>query len=114
VLAATNRVDAIDAALLRPGRFDRIIEIGPPNETERLAILQVHGRGRPLAPAVDFVDLARRTDGFSGADLEKLLREAAMTALRDFLARRQHAGAALEIDAAHVAHAYAAMRERRL
>ena len=114
VLAATNRMDAIDAALLRPGRFDRVIEMGPPDETDRLAILQVHGRGRPLAPDVDFVDLARRTDGFSGADLEKLLREAAMSALRDFLARGQHAGAAFEVHAAHVAHAYAAMCERRL
>ena len=109
VLAATNRVDAIDPALLRPGRFDRVVEMGPPDEADRLAILQVHSRGRPMSQDIDLPDLARRTDGFSGADLEKLLREAAMTALRDFLAHAQH-GAMLEIRAVHVAHAYAAVR----
>jgi transitional endoplasmic reticulum ATPase len=109
VLAATNRVDAIDPALLRPGRFDRVVEMGPPDEADRLAILQVHSRGRPMSPDIDLHDLARRTDGLSGADLEKLLREAAMTALRDFLAHPQH-GAILEIRAVHVAQAYAAVR----
>jgi transitional endoplasmic reticulum ATPase len=109
VLAATNRVDAIDPALLRPGRFDRVVEMGPPDEADRLAILHVHSRGRPLSPDIDLPDLARRTDGFSGADLEKLLREAAMTALRDFLADGQQAGGGLEIHARHVAQAYAAM-----
>ncbi|HEY3162361.1 MAG TPA: CDC48 family AAA ATPase [Vicinamibacterales bacterium] len=85
VLAATNRVDMLDAALLRPGRFDHIIDVGLPDEADRLAILRVHGALRPLAPDVDLEEYARRTDGFSGADLEKLLREAAMSALREFI-----------------------------
>ena len=113
VLAATNRVDAIDPALLRPGRFDRIVEMAAPDETDRLEILRVHGRGRPLGDDVDLADVARRTAGFSGADLENLLREAAMAAVREFLAVAERTGAALVIRAVHVAHAYAAMRERR-
>lgn len=110
VLAATNRVDVLDPALLRPGRFDRVVEIGLPEEGDRLAILQVHGRGRPLAADVDLPELARRTEGFTGAELEKLLREAAMVALREFLPRRADAGAALEVEARHVAQAYTAVR----
>jgi transitional endoplasmic reticulum ATPase len=83
VLAATNRVDILDPALLRPGRFDRLIELGMPDEADRLSILQVHARGREFSPRVDFARLARDTTGFTGADLEQLLREAAMNALRE-------------------------------
>ena len=86
VLAATNRHDMIDPALLRPGRFDRVIELGRPDESDRLSILEVHNRCRPLGPDVDLRELARETDGFTGADLEKLSQEAAMAAVRDFLA----------------------------
>jgi transitional endoplasmic reticulum ATPase len=86
VLAATNRPDMIDAALLRPGRFDRLIELGRPDESDRLSILEVHNRCKPLGSDVDLRELARETDGFTGADLERLSQEAAMAAVRDFLA----------------------------
>ena len=82
VIAATNRPDIIDPAVLRPGRFDRIIYVPPPDEEARLKILQIHTRGMPLAGDVDLADLARRTAGYSGADLEALCREAALNALR--------------------------------
>jgi transitional endoplasmic reticulum ATPase len=86
VLAATNRHDMIDPALLRPGRFDRVIELGRPDESDRFSILEVHNRCKPLGHDVDLRELARETDGFTGADLEKLSQEAAMAAVRDFLA----------------------------
>jgi len=82
VIAATNRVDAIDPALRRGGRFDREIEIGVPDRDGRLEILQVHTRGMPLAEGVDIETYADNTHGFVGADLEQLAKEAAMTALR--------------------------------
>ncbi|WP_440992321.1 CDC48 family AAA ATPase [Haloarchaeobius baliensis] len=82
VIAATNRPDAIDTALRRGGRFDREIEIGPPNRDGRLEILTVHSRGMPLADDVDLDDVADRTYGFVGADLESLAKEAALNALR--------------------------------
>jgi transitional endoplasmic reticulum ATPase len=82
VIAATNRVDAIDPALRRGGRFDREIEIGVPDRDGRLEILQVHTRGMPLADGVDIERYADNTHGFVGADIEQLAKEAAMTALR--------------------------------
>ncbi|CQR50176.1 MULTISPECIES: CDC48 family AAA ATPase [Haloferax] len=82
VIGATNRVDSLDPALRRGGRFDREIEIGVPNETGRREILDVHTRRMPLAEDVDIGRLASRTHGFVGADLESLAKEAAMTALR--------------------------------
>ncbi|ELZ91231.1 AAA-type ATPase (transitional ATPase-like protein) [Haloferax mucosum ATCC BAA-1512] len=82
VIGATNRVDSLDPALRRGGRFDREIEIGVPNETGRREILDVHTRRMPLAEDVDIERLAARTHGFVGADLESLAKEAAMTALR--------------------------------
>ena len=82
VLAATNRLDTLDAALLREGRFDRRIEVGLPDYGERLKILQVHARNKPLAETVKLEDLARRTTLFSGAQLETLLNEAAIRAAR--------------------------------
>ncbi|UVE49530.1 AAA family ATPase [Haloferax larsenii] len=82
VIGATNRVDSLDPALRRGGRFDREIEIGVPNETGRREILDVHTRRMPLADDVDVDRLASRTHGFVGADLESLAKEAAMTALR--------------------------------
>ncbi|WP_435175152.1 CDC48 family AAA ATPase [Halorussus sp. AFM4] len=82
VIAATNRVDAIDPALRRPGRFDREIEIGVPDREGRLEIMQVHTRGMPLADGVDLEEYADNTHGFVGADLESLAKEAAMNALR--------------------------------
>ena len=83
VLAATNRPDILDAALLRPGRFDRQIVVDAPTVTERLEILQVHARNKPLADDVDLEQIARGTPGFSGADLANLLNESALLAVRD-------------------------------
>ena len=82
VIGATNRVDSLDVALRRGGRFDREIEIGVPGEAGRREILDVHTRRMPLAADVDIETLAARTHGFVGADLESLAKEAAMTALR--------------------------------
>jgi transitional endoplasmic reticulum ATPase len=84
VIGATNRPDAIDPALRRPGRFDREITIGVPDKNSRLQIMQIHTRGMPLAANVDVVRLAEITHGFVGADLSALCREAAMSALREF------------------------------
>ncbi len=83
VIAATNRPDIIDPALLRPGRFDKIIYVPPPDEKSRLEILMIHTRRMPLAEDVDLAEIARRTEGYSGADLEALVREAALLALRE-------------------------------
>lgn len=82
VMAATNRIDILDDALLRPGRFDRRVLVDLPNNTGRVAILKVHARGKPLAPDVDIEGIARRTPGFSGAQLKNLLNEAAIFAAR--------------------------------
>ena len=82
VLAATNRPDVLDPALLRPGRFDRQVVVDKPDVAGRLAILKVHSRGKPLGANVDLNLLARRTPGFSGADLENLLNEGALLAAR--------------------------------
>jgi transitional endoplasmic reticulum ATPase len=82
VIAATNRPEALDEALRRPGRFDREIVIGVPDENGRREILGIHTRGMPLDPGVDLVALARRTYGFVGADLAALTREAAIDAVR--------------------------------
>jgi transitional endoplasmic reticulum ATPase len=85
VIGATNRVDAIDAALRRPGRFDREIEIGVPAEPDRVDILKIHTRGMPLAEDVSLDVLAQQTHGFVGADLAALAREAAIRSLRRYL-----------------------------
>jgi cell division protease FtsH len=82
VVGATNRVDILDAALLRPGRFDRQITVGLPDRLGRLGILKVHARNKPLSEDVSLVQLANRTPGFSGADLSNLLNESAILATR--------------------------------
>ena len=82
VMAATNRSDVLDPALLRPGRFDRKILVGRPDVKGREAILKVHAKNKPLAPDVDLKEVARQTPGFVGADLENLLNEAALQAAR--------------------------------
>jgi transitional endoplasmic reticulum ATPase len=82
VIAATNRPDIVDPALLRPGRFDRLVLIPVPDHVARLSILKVHTKSMPLVD-VDLEVLANHTDGFVGADLENLCREAAMIALRE-------------------------------
>ena len=85
VIGATNRVDSVDPALRRPGRFDREIDIGVPDEVGRKEILQIHTRGMPLSDDVSLDHLADETHGFVGADIESLTKEAAMKALRRYL-----------------------------
>lgn len=87
IMAATNRPDVLDPALLRPGRFDRQVTVNRPDLQGREDILKVHARNKPLAPDVDLKDIAKNTIGFTGADLENLLNEAALLAAR----RRKHA-----------------------
>lgn len=82
VMAATNRADILDPALLRPGRFDRRISVDLPSLKDRVEILQIHARNKPLAPELNIEEVARGTPGFSGADLENLLNEAAILAAR--------------------------------
>lgn len=83
VLAATNRVDILDPAILRPGRFDRKITVSLPDVKGREEILKVHAKNKPIGDNIDFKQLARTTSGFSGADLENLLNEAAIKAARE-------------------------------
>ena len=97
VIAATNRSDVLDPALLRPGRFDRQILVGRPDVKGREAILKVHARNKPLANDVDLKVVAQQTPGFSGADLENLLNEAALVAAR----RNKTKIDALDVDEAH-------------
>src|SRR5579884_1647839 len=85
VLAATNRPELIDPALLRPGRFDMVVELAYPNEEERRAIFAVHTRGRPLAPEITLEELAALTEGRSGADIEAICRRASLLALREWI-----------------------------
>ncbi len=83
IIAATNRPDILDPALLRPGRFDRQIVVGTPDIKGREEILRVHSRGKPLAGDVNLTNIAKSTAGFTGADLENLLNEAALLAARE-------------------------------
>lgn len=83
VMAATNRVDILDPAILRPGRFDRKVLVGRPDVRGREEILQVHSKGKPLAEDVDLKQIAQTTAGFTGADLENLMNESAISAARD-------------------------------
>ena len=83
VLAATNRADILDPALMRPGRFDRQVYVGYPDQKARLAILKVHAKNKPLGKDVDLSVIAKTTYGFTGADLENLLNEAALLAARE-------------------------------
>ena len=82
LIAATNRPDVLDPALLRPGRFDRQIQVDAPDLNGRHMILQVHSRGKPMAPGIDLLGVARRTPGFTGADLANVLNEAALLTAR--------------------------------
>jgi transitional endoplasmic reticulum ATPase len=103
VIGATNQPHLLDQALLRPGRFDKLVEVPAPDEASRLAILQVHTKKMPLAKDVDLRAIAKKTDGYSGADLEGLCREAGMVALRENLAAK-------EVRAAHFVKALGAIR----
>ncbi|MBD3312126.1 CDC48 family AAA ATPase [archaeon] len=99
VVGATNRPDIIDPALVRPGRFDRIIIVPQPDEESRLQIFKVHTKGMPLDKDVDLQSLAKRTKGFSGADIQALCREAAMHALREDLKSKK-------VTSEHFEHAF--------
>ena len=83
VIAATNRADMLDPALVRPGRFDRRVQINLPDINERLFILKIHAKGKPFAPEVKWNQVAKNTTGFSGADLENMLNEAAIGIVRE-------------------------------
>ena len=83
VMAATNRVDILDPAILRPGRFDRKIGVARPDVRGREAILKVHSKEKPLGEDVDLMRIAQTTAGFSGADLENLMNEAAIMTAKD-------------------------------
>ena len=97
VIAATNRQDVLDPALLRPGRFDRRIMVGRPDVKGREAILKVHSKNKPMGSSVDLKVIAKQTPGFAGADLENLLNEAALIAAR----RDSKTIEALDVDEAH-------------
>ncbi|HEU0090248.1 MAG TPA: AAA family ATPase [Pseudonocardiaceae bacterium] len=103
VLGATNRPELIDPALLRPGRMERVVYVPPPDATARAAILRAAARNTPLAPDVDLDALAAQLDGYSAADCAALIREAALTAMRESLD-------ATEVTAAHLATARTAVR----
>jgi transitional endoplasmic reticulum ATPase len=90
VIAATNRPDMIDPALLRPGRFDKIIRIGLPEEESRLEILRIHTKAIPLAEDVDLEELSRRTEKFSGAELASLSHEAVLIAIQEYLPKLEN------------------------
>ncbi len=85
VIAATNRPDIIDPALLRPGRFDRMVEIGMPDKDARLDILKIHTKDRPLSDDINLESIATRSDGYSGADLAAVCNEAVMLAIREYV-----------------------------
>jgi transitional endoplasmic reticulum ATPase len=85
VLAATNRIDMLDAALLRAGRFDFLLELPAPDEKTRLEILKIHTREKPLGKDVDLGGVAKDADGMVGADIEAICTEASMHAIREFL-----------------------------
>jgi transitional endoplasmic reticulum ATPase len=93
VVAATNRPDIIDPALLRPGRFDRLVYVAPPTQEGRLEILAIHTRGRPMADDVDLEKIAAVTEGYTGADLAAVCNEAVMLAIREVVAGGKAGGA---------------------
>ena len=109
VLGATNRADMLDPALLRPGRFDLTIELPLPDFATRAAIAEVHLRDRPLDDDIDYRIVARETDGWSGADIAGLCRQAAMLAIREAVAAEATGEVNLQnlcISLRHLAEAY--------
>jgi transitional endoplasmic reticulum ATPase len=101
VLGATNRIDMVDPALLRPGRFDMMLELPLPNTPERRDILSIHTRSLPLSEDVDLERLADLTQGWTGADLANLCQQAGMLALREFVAGDMEDLGRFHITAAH-------------
>ena len=117
LIAATNRPDIVDQALLRPGRFDRLVYITPPTKEARRKILDIHTKGKPLAKDINLDDLARRTDGYTGADLAALVNEAVMLAIREHIRRGgkmdQDALSRATVTKAHVEEALKKVRPLR-
>jgi len=103
VIGATNRPDILDPALLRPGRFDRLVYVPPPDKAARLEILKVHTRRMPLAEDVDLERIAETTEGYAGSDLALLVREAGMLAMRENM----------NADKVHMRHFEEALRKVR-
>ncbi|HKU32320.1 MAG TPA: CDC48 family AAA ATPase [Candidatus Nitrosotalea sp.] len=97
VIGATNRVDLIDSALLRPGRFDRIIEVPKPDSKGRQNIFEIHTKKKPLASSIDFAKLVEMTDGFSGAEIEGVCNRAAMSAIRRYVDRKEKSVKSIKI-----------------
>jgi transitional endoplasmic reticulum ATPase len=87
VIAATNRPDIIDPALLRPGRFDRLLYVPPPDRDSRVQIIKIHTKKKPLAEDVSIEQLANHTDGYTGADIASLSSAAVMLALREYVSK---------------------------
>jgi transitional endoplasmic reticulum ATPase len=117
VLGATNRPDLMDPAVLRPGRFDAIVDIPLPQESDRVEIFQVHLKARPLAPGVDIPSLAARSDGFSGADIALVCSRAGLAAIRRAIAQgvaqeRDPAKGVVVIEAGDLEGALAEVRAR--
>ncbi|MBI5874816.1 MAG: AAA family ATPase, partial [Deltaproteobacteria bacterium] len=113
VLAATNRMDIIDPALLRTGRFDVICELPVPNEKARLEIFKIHTRGKPLAEDVALNALTMMTNGMAGSDIEAICREAALLAIRKFLSIKDRDMEELTISMANFERAVESVRKRK-
>lgn len=113
VLAATNRIDLIDSAILRAGRFDLILELPMPDEKGRLAILKIHTKGKPFDKSVDLEELAKKSEGLSGADLEVIAREAAMLAIREVLHSKAAKPEAVKITQEHFTEAMKQLVKQR-
>ncbi|MDD3364724.1 MAG: CDC48 family AAA ATPase [Syntrophomonas sp.] len=111
VLAATNRQDLIDPAVLRSGRFDYIFEVPLPDEQTRAQIFKVHTRGKPLAGEIDLQSLAQRTKMLSGSDIQFICQEAALSAIRDFVANQENG---LQISLVHFHSAIELLHDQRL
>jgi transitional endoplasmic reticulum ATPase len=90
VVAATNRSDLIDTALLRPGRFDLVVELDYPDDSERSTIFEIHTKDRPVDPEILIEELARLTEGRNGADIEAICRRASLLAMREWIAPRMN------------------------
>ncbi|MGB9825825.1 MAG: ATP-binding protein, partial [Desulfofundulus sp.] len=113
VLGATNRIDLIDPALLRPGRFDEVLEFGYPDEAERRAIFQVHLRARPVAADVDLDVLARQAEGLVGSEIESICQRAALLAVAEVIAQGDARAGCGAIRKEHLEQALAEVRQKR-
>ncbi len=113
VLAATNRIDILDPAVLRPGRFDMILELPVPDEEARYEIFKIHAKGKPLAKDVDLKALAKETKERVGSDIEAICREAAMSAVREFLRAKKKDYSKLQIMARHFREAIKSILKER-